>query len=65
MTRGRRQLGVVLGLLALGAFGLSGCGVKGSLDAPEGAIKTGSAKPGTVADPNKPHEPSILDPLIR
>jgi predicted small lipoprotein YifL len=63
--QGRLQLGVVLGLLALGAFSLSGCGVKGSLEAPEGATKTGSAKPGSVPDPAKPHQPSILDPLIR
>jgi predicted small lipoprotein YifL len=65
MARSRLQLGVMLGLLVLGSLGLSGCGMRGSLDAPEGAVKTGSAKPGTVPDPTKPHEPSILDPLIR
>ena len=53
------------GLLALGTFSLSGCGVRGSLEAPEGVTKTGEAKPGTTPDSSKPHEPSILDPLIR
>ena len=62
MTRSRLQLGLVLGLIALG---LSGCGVRGSLEAPEGVTKTGEAKPGTTPDASKPHEPSILDPLIR
>lgn len=65
MTRSRLQLGLVLGLMALGSLGLSGCGMRGSLDAPEGAVKTGEAKPGTVPDPSKPHYPSVLDPLIR
>ena len=41
MTRSRLQLGLVLGLLALGTFSLSGCGVRGSLEAPEGVTKTG------------------------
>jgi len=65
MTRSRLQLGLVLGLLALGTFSLSGCGVRGSLEAPEGVTKTGEAKHGTTPDSSKPHEPSILDPLIR
>jgi len=26
---------------------------------------TGEAKPGSTPDPTKPHQPSILDPLIR
>jgi hypothetical protein len=63
MTRSRLQLGLVLGVIALG---LSGCGVRGSLEAPEGiATTTGEAKPGSTPDPTKPHQPSILDPLIR
>jgi predicted small lipoprotein YifL len=65
MTSSRLQLGLVLGLLALSAFSLSGCGVRGSLEAPEGVTKTGEAKPGSTPDPSKPHQPSILDPLIR
>jgi hypothetical protein len=66
MTRSRLQLGLVLGLIALGTFSLSGCGVRGSLEAPEGiATTTGEAKPGSTPDPTKPHQPSILDPLIR
>jgi hypothetical protein len=65
MTRSRLQLGLVFGVLVLGAFSLSGCGVRGSLEAPEGVTKTGEAKPGTTPDPSKPHQPSILDPLIR
>jgi hypothetical protein len=66
MTRSRLQLGLVLGLIALGTFSLSGCGVRGSLEAPEGiATTTGEAKPGSTPDTSKPHQPSILDPLIR
>ena len=62
---GRLRLGLAAALMALGAFGLYGCGVRGSLEAPEGVTKTGEAKPGTTPDASKPHEPSILDPLIR
>jgi predicted small lipoprotein YifL len=65
MTRSRLQLGLVLGLIALGTFSLSGCGVRGSLEAPEGVTKTGDAAPGSTPDPQKPHKSSILDPLIR
>ena len=63
--QGRLQLGVVLGLLALGAFSLSGCGVRGSLESPpEARTETGDATPGKPGQP-VPHKPSILDPLIR
>ena len=64
--RSRLQLGVVLGLLTLGAFVLSGCGVRGPLDLPpETKVdSTGQAAPGTPGAP-VPHKPSILDPLIR
>jgi hypothetical protein len=45
---------------------ISGCGVRGSLDAPPGATTNteGSSAPGTPGGP-QPHRPSILDPLIR
>ena len=63
--RSRLQLGLVLGLLALGTFSLSGCGVRGSLEAPpQEKVETGDAVPGTPGQP-VPHKPSILDPLIR
>ena len=51
--------GAVLALL------LSGCGVRGSLEAPPAApTETGNATPGTPGQPS-PHKPSILDPLLR
>ena len=56
---------VAVALLFLGALGLAGCGVHGSLDAPPAAkTDTGSATPGTPGD-SAPHKPSVLDPLIR
>jgi predicted small lipoprotein YifL len=62
---GRLKLGVVAALLLLGAAGLTGCGVKGPLEAPRDVpTDTGSAAPGTPGQP-VPHRPSILDPLIR
>ena len=61
----RLQLGVVSALLLLGAVGLAGCGVRGSLEAPpQEPTQTGDATPGKPGEPN-PHKPSILDPLIR
>jgi predicted small lipoprotein YifL len=56
---------VAVALLVLGALGLAGCGVRGSLEAPPQAqTETGSATPGTPGQP-APHKPSVLDPLIR
>jgi predicted small lipoprotein YifL len=65
MTRSRLQLGLVLGLLALGTFSLSGCGVRGSLEAPERRHRRRRGQARDDAGASKPHEPSILDPLIR
>lgn len=64
---------MVAALLALGlGFGVAGCGVRGSLDAPPSAKAAGTAKSaeasGTKPDsaaPPKPHEGFILDPLLR
>ena len=62
---GRLRLGLAAALIGLGAFGLSGCGVRGSLEAPpQEKTETGAAVPGTPGQP-VPHKPSILDPLIR
>jgi len=62
---GRLRLGLAAALFALGAFGLAGCGVRGSLEAPpREKAETGGAVPGTPGQP-VPHKPSILDPLIR
>ncbi|HEY5831716.1 MAG: hypothetical protein ACAH24_03425 [Hyphomicrobiaceae bacterium] len=62
---GRLRLAFAAGLLVLGALGLSGCGVRGSLEAPPGEkVETGDAVPGTPGQP-VPHRKSILDPLIR
>jgi predicted small lipoprotein YifL len=63
--QGRLRLGVAAVLLALGALGLFGCGVRGSLEAPpQEKTETGDAVPGTTGQP-VPHKPSVLDPLIR
>jgi len=56
---------LVWALLALGALGLGGCGVRGSLETPPAATTdTGGATPGTPGQP-VPHKSSILDPLLR
>jgi predicted small lipoprotein YifL len=61
----RLTLVVSVSLLLLGAMGLAGCGVHGSLEAPPAAkTETGNATPGTPGEP-APHKPSVLDPLIR
>lgn len=59
-------------LLIAVALPLSGCGLKGSLDAPPGAKAAGTATSadakGTAegsAGPKKQHRPFILDGLLR
>ena len=62
---GRLRLGIAAGLIVLGVMGLTGCGVRGSLEAPpQEKVSTGDAVPGTPGQ-SVPHKPSILDPLIR
>ncbi len=62
----RLQLGMVAALLALGALGLTGCGVRGSLEAPPDAkVETGNANPGQTGQTPGQHKPSILDPILR
>lgn len=58
-------------LFALAALGLSGCGVRGSLEAPPDAKAAGTATspedgdPGeNSAAPKKAHRPFILDGLL-
>ncbi len=60
--------------VALAAVAMSACGVKGPLEPPGGtaAIASGEAKSAESADPGsnsaapkKPHEPFVLDPLLR
>ena len=61
------QLGVVTAVAAMAALALSGCGVRGPLEAPReaaGAVETGNATPGSPSAPGA-HKPSVLDPLIR
>jgi predicted small lipoprotein YifL len=57
-------------LMALFAFGVAGCGVRGSLEAPPeakadrtAAAESGQGKPEGAAP--KPHKDFILDGLIR
>ena len=62
---GRPRLWLAAALVVLGAFGLHGCGVRGSLETPpQERSETGGAVPGTPGQP-VPHKPSVLDPLIR
>ncbi len=65
---------ITAAVLAVAAAGLSACGVKGPLEPPGGsaAVASGEAKSAESADPGsnsaapkKPHEPFILDPLLR
>ena len=49
-----------------------GCGVRGPLDPPPGAQAAGEVRAPDAADPGstsvappKPHEPFVLDPLLR
>jgi predicted small lipoprotein YifL len=51
----------VLFLLMLGAIALSGCGVRGPLEAPPGTPPEVTAKPGQPP----PHKPFVLDPIIQ
>ena len=61
-----------IALLMLAAAVVAGCGVRGSLDPPESAQSSGTAKSAeqgaagdkTAAQP-KPHKPFILDGLLR
>jgi predicted small lipoprotein YifL len=63
--QGRLRLALAAALIGLGALGLAGCGVRGSLEAPpQEKTATGDAVPGTPGQP-VPHKPSVLDPLIR
>lgn len=63
--RNRVSIAVALTLAALGSLALSGCGVRGSLEAPPQAqSETGGATPGTPGQP-APHKPFVLDPLLR
>lgn len=62
-----------LAFALLGAsLGFAGCGVRGPLEPPPGAKAAGDAKSPEAADagknsdaPKKPHEPFVLDPLLR
>ena len=54
----RLTLVVSVSLLLLGAMGLAGCGVHGSLEAPPAAkTETGNATPGTPASPRRTNPP--------
>lgn len=63
---------VIIVAVALSAVLLGGCGLRGSLEAPEEAKAVGegqSAQAGAAgtnsAAPPKPHRPFILDGLLR
>jgi len=51
---------IAIGLLFLASLGLSGCGVKGALERPEGSPKQAKAGP----DGKKPHKGFVLDRLL-
>ncbi len=51
---------ITMGIIFLAALGLSGCGVKGSLQRPADAPKAAAAD----VDGKKPHRSFVLDGLI-
>ncbi len=51
---------IAIGIIFLAGLGLSGCGVKGSLERPADAPKA----PVADADGKKPHRSFVLDGLI-
>lgn len=60
----------IIALAAVAALALAGCGVRGSLDAPEGAAADPTAKADSgMGKPEgatgKPHKPFVLDGLLR
>ena len=68
----RTKSWIAVALIGVAGLGFAGCGVKGPLEPPPGAKASGEAKsadaadPGTNSDaPKKPHEPFVLDPLLR
>ncbi len=60
--RSRLPLWLVIASLATVLSAVSGCGVRGPLDAPPRAI---ADEPPTRPGEPKPHKPSVLDSLIR
>jgi len=63
---------IAMALIGAAGLGFAGCGVKGPLEAPSSAKAAGDAKSAEAADPGKnsdapkkPHEPFVLDPLLR
>jgi predicted small lipoprotein YifL len=68
----RTKSWIAVALIGVAGLVFAGCGVKGPLEPPPGAKASGQAKsadaadPGTNSDaPKKPHEPFVLDPLLR
>jgi len=68
----RTKLWIAVALVSVAGFGFAGCGIKGPLEPPPGAKAAGQAKSAEAADPGqnsdapkKPHEPFVLDPLLR
>ncbi len=60
--RSRLPLWLVTATTVLALLAGSGCGVRGSLDAPPKSVS--SAPPSKPGEP-PPHRPTVLDPLIR
>ena len=72
MARSRTKFWLSAFLAALAAGTVGACGVKSPLEPPAVAKAEGTAKsaesqdPGSnSAAPEKPHEPFVLDPLLR
>jgi len=68
----RTKSWIAVALIGAAGLGVVGCGVRGPLDPPAEAKATGEAKSPEAADPGKnsdapkkPHEPFVLDPLLR
>jgi predicted small lipoprotein YifL len=60
----RCKLGALIAL-SVGAFALTACGVRGSLEPPPEAKAEPSSTPGQSGQQPPPHKPSVLDGLLR
>lgn len=70
--RSKAVLVLAISAATLGAVALGGCGIRGSLDAPEEAKAAGEGNSAAAGDagtnsaaPPKPHRGFILDGLLR
>jgi predicted small lipoprotein YifL len=59
-----KKAGIFLALLALSVSGVSGCGVRGSLKAPQGSERVDEARAPESEQGARKHRSFVLDPLL-